>query len=155
MNNVIITVILILALIGIVYTLNYTSTYSKLGSSQIKIPEGYKVINNSNHTIRISSNNSTIIIDEKKENETIEKIFKKIKNNNSEYNVNISELHLNNNITLKNITVIENEENKSIPTNYYYEKNNKTYQIFLKGNVSKELIEEIINNTEEKSIPWL
>jgi len=152
-KNVIISIILILALIGIVFTLNYSSTYSKLGSSQIKIPEGYKVINKSNHTIRISSNNTTIIIDEK--NETIEKIFNKIKKNNSEYNVNITELHLNNNVTLKNITVIETEVNKNIPINYYYEKNNKTYQIFIKGNVSKDLIEEIINNTEEKTIPWL
>jgi len=152
-KNVIISIILILALIGIVFTLNDSSTYSKLGSSQIKIPEGYKVINKSNHTIRISSNNTTIIIDEK--NETIEKIFNKIKKNNSEYNVNITELHLNNNVTLKNITVIETEVNKNIPINYYYEKNNKTYQIFIKGNVSKDLIEEIINNTEEKTIPWL
>lgn len=148
---IIIVLIIIVAGIGVVA---YNSTNNaKVGSSQVAIPNGYYVTNTTNHTAVLKSDTTTIIVDEKIENDTIDQIFDSYKKEHEEFTVKESSEDLGNNITLRSITLRNSTDNKFIHTNYYYQKDNKVYHIFMKGKKDKTALEKIVNTTQKQTIP--
>lgn len=147
---IILIFIIIAACIGFVAL--YSTFNAKVGSSQVNIPNGYKVNNTTKYSTILKSKNTTINIEEKHDNKTIDKIFTEYKKKHENLTVKESSKKIGN-TTLRSITLINSTDNKTIHTNYYYEKNNKIYHIFMKGKQDNKALEQIVKTTDKQTIP--
>jgi len=143
---IILILILIIACIGFV-AFNSTRN-AKVGSSQVNIPNGYKINNTTKYSTILKSKNTTININEKHDNKTIDKIFEDYKKKHENLTVNESSKKIGN-TNLRSITLINSSDNKIIHINYYYEKNNKIYHIIMKGKPDNKALEQIVKTTNK------
>ncbi len=147
---IVIILIIIVACIGFVA---FNSTHNaKVGSSQVSIPNGFKVSSTSNHTAVLKSKQTTIIVNEREDNKTIDEIFDEYKKEHANYTVKESSKKIGN-TTLRSITLINSTDNQTIHTNYYYQKDNKVYHIFMEGKPNNKAVEQIIKTTQKQTIP--
>ncbi|MDO5851978.1 MAG: hypothetical protein Q4Q23_05780 [Methanobacteriaceae archaeon] len=138
-------VLLIVVLIGLVFTLTNmynTSDRLQLSSSEIKLPEGYK-LGNENNTI---VNGSHVI---KIEELTSIEIPSMLRDN---FIKEHPDAVVGNNITVGSITVqsAKSTVNGTQQVDYWYSKNNKEFHIEIKINDATDytpIIQTIVNNT--------
>lgn len=147
---IILILILIIACIGFV-AFNSTRN-AKVGSSQVNIPNGFKVVNTTKYAAVLKSKETTITINERKDNKTIDEIFDEYKKEHTNFTVNESSKNIGN-TTLRSITLINSTNNDTIHTNYYYQKGNKIYHIFMEGKTNNKVLEQIVKTTKKQTIP--
>ena len=127
-------------------------------------PTGYKVINSTDKTIKISDSKTIIKVDRLKTNETVKDLvddFNKkhannytIENYSSNYNnISIEGVIVSNatdNDTDDDMNTVDN--NTSNAYHFWYSKDNNTYHIFVKGKMNETFkestIESIVNSTK-------
>lgn len=150
----IIIIVLVILAFGVIMFFN-SATHAKVGNSQVSIPKGYNVTNTTKYSTVLKSNDSTIHIYEYAGNKTIDDMFNDYKKEHGAENVKESSKDMGNNITLRSLTLINSTTNKTIHTNYYYEKDNKIYHIFIKGKRGKNVLESLVNSTQKQIIPLI
>lgn len=115
------------------------------GTSEIIIPDGFKATNSTSHSVVLSNQKSRYTVYEFS-NRTFDSIY-------NEYNTK----HINNtviksssqcgNITVYGLTLMI--DNTEIHTNYFYEKNGCTYQIYPDGEQNQNILDQLISSTKK------
>ena len=141
-------IILIMAIILIAYgSLMLFGNNVDIGesSSHIKMPKGFNTLNTGQNCIIISNltSNYTISVIP---NETIEDLYQQYEIKHENDSVSVSTLNIDN-IKLEGWDLIVNDS--LIHTNYFYEKNGITYQIYPSGDYNLDTIIEIVKSTEK------
>lgn len=146
-----VSIILLLILIILVGSILYISTdNSRFGSSSLKVPNGFKIIDNHNNTIVLTNNKTTYTITDN-HNKSIDSIIKQYKDKHGNENVSENSKKVGN-ITVRSITL--KKDNESVHTNYYYEKEGNTYHINVNGTSDPESFNYIINSTKKNILPF-
>lgn len=151
-KKIIIGIIIILAIViggFAVYTYAYSGNF---GSSSIEIPEGFHIDKKYGHGLAITNkNNTTKYLIKEYYNYTIDKIegecFSKYKENDTV---------VNGTYTVKDVpvrtTTLKNSKNHTVHKYYFYEKNNKVYQLFTTGAKNSTAVEQIISSTGNNTL---
>ena len=132
-------VIVLVGLFLFFYNLQNTAS---LGDANIKVPEGFNVLNSSKDSLKIGNNNTTYTVSVT--NESISSITDKYNKKHENNTVHDNDLKVGN-ITVKNLTL--EKDGEIVHSNYYYNANNKTYHIFPKGKWDEKSFVTIINST--------
>ncbi|MEE1117983.1 hypothetical protein, partial [Methanosphaera sp.] len=118
----------VIVLLGLFLLGNNLQNTASLGDANIKVPEGFKVVNSTKDSLKIGNAKTNFTIEET--NESISSITDKY-NKKHENKTGIDNDLTVGNITVKHLTLVNDD--KVVHSNYYYNANNKTYHIFPKG----------------------
>ena len=149
--GVLVIVALILCGVG-AYTFMNMNT-ANFGKSTVTIPDGFKVkqtndTNSSANSTVLSDGKTTYYINENY-NKSIDDIFNDYKNKHSEDTVVEKQTNVGN-ITVESITL--KHDNKTVHTNYYYQKEGKIYHIYNTGKNNKTAFNKIVTSTKKSVI---
>lgn len=140
--GIIILVILILAGIFAYYSLNGT-----FSSPTITLPEGYAVTNEGNNKISITNNETNYTLEEMVGETSIKSCLDECIAKYDDKTRVVDDSKIISDIPVESITY-KNNHNKTVHTYYFYEKNDKLYQLFSKGKYDKDAVELIISSTQ-------
>lgn len=132
----------VIVLVGLFLLGNNLQNTASLGDANIKVPEGFNVLNSSKDSLKIGNNNTTYTVSVT--NESISSITDKYNKKHENNTVHDNDLKVGN-ITVKNLTL--EKDGEIVHSNYYYNANNKTYHIFPKGKWDEKSFVTIINST--------
>lgn len=132
----------VIVLVGLFLLGNNLQNTASLGDANIKVPEGFKIINSTKNSLKIGNNNTNYSITVS--NESISSITDKYNKKHENDTVIDKDLKVGN-ITVKNLTL--EKDGEIVHSNYYYNANNKTYHIFPKGKWDEKSFATIINST--------
>lgn len=143
-TKIIIATILIIVIVGGVLILSGKDTHIGNSSSHIKMPDGFNTLGTWENCILISNSTSnyTIFV---VPNETIDNLYKQYEIKHENDTVSVSTLNMGN-TEVEGWDLIVN--GSLIHTNYYYEKEGTTYQIYPTGDYNINTITEIVKSTE-------
>lgn len=145
--GVLVIVALVLAGLG-AYTYINMNTAS-FGKSTVAIPNGFSVKESNNtNGIVLGNKNTTQYINENN-NKSIDDVFNDYKNKYKNDEVIQKQFNVGNasvdSITLK-------QDNKTVHTNYYYQKNGIIYHVFVTGKKNETAFGTIVNSTKKSII---
>lgn len=132
----------VIVLVGLFLLGNNLQNTASLGDANIKVPEGFNIINSTKNSLKIGNNNTNYSITVS--NESISSITDKYNKKHENDTVIDKDLKVGN-ITVKNLTL--EKDGEIIHSNYFYKANNKTYHIFPKGKWDEKSFATIINST--------
>lgn len=132
----------VIVLVGLFLLGNNLQNTASLGDANIKVPEGFNIINSTKNSLKIGNNNTNYSITVS--NESISSITDKYNKKHENDTVIDKDLKVGN-ITVKNLTL--EKDGEIVHSNYYYNANNKTYHIFPKGKWDEKSFATIINST--------
>jgi hypothetical protein len=132
--------------------LAYNSTYNaKIGSSSVSIPEGFQSEYDGNGT-KIYNNESEYVLHELDRINTLDSLIEQYHLEGENYTIDSKKYPLGL-VNLTSVTVKQND--KTVDTFYYYEKNEKVYKIDVKGNYNKTAIQTLVNTTTINPVPFI
>lgn len=147
--GVLIVVVIVIACAG-AYTY-YNMNNLKFGSSTVKAPSGFtqKAEKNTNGIV-LTDKNTTIYINEN-HNKSIDEIITNYKNKYHEDTV-VEKARNVGNISVQAITL--KQANKTVHTNYYYQKDGMIYHVFMTGKNNQTALNSIVNSTSKSALPF-
>lgn len=145
--GVLIIVIAVLLGIGAYAYMNMNT--ASFGKSTVTIPDGYKVTKTDNNSITFTNNKTTYYINDEN-NRTIDSIFNKYKKDHKNDTV-VENSNNVNNVNVRSITL--QKDGKTIHTNYYFNKDNTTYHVFVKGKNDPKIFNKIVESTGRNNKP--
>ena len=134
----------VIVLVGLFLLGNNLQNTASLGDANIKVPEGFKVVNSTKDSLKIGNAKTNFTIEET--NESISSITDKYNKKHENNTVIDNDLKVGN-ITVKNLTLVKDD--KVVHSNYYYNANNKTYHIYPQGKWDEKSFVTIINSTSK------
>ena len=146
MSKKYIYLIIILCLIAIAGVVAYTfatSNYLTVGSSHVKVPNGYAILKDSEHGGILVNGGSKITIYHT-DNDT-DKSIKEYTQRYKKNELSIKEENVGNAKVTK-IILKDPKTNKTKITHFFFDKDNKPYHIFIRGKYNDDVVKSIIND---------
>ncbi|RAP47422.1 MAG: hypothetical protein BZ135_02265 [Methanosphaera sp. rholeuAM6] len=146
MDKKIILVIIALLVVVVGGFLAYSSLSGEIsfGTSKVTAPAGFEVTNHNETEVTFSNDKTKLSIKEF-DNGTVNK---HVKDQYKRYQD--TDIVLNKTFTIAQVPgkaiILKDENNDTIHTYYFFEKNNKTYRLFSKGTYNKTALEEVISS---------
>ena len=146
-------VIVIVVLLGIGAYTYMNMNKASFGKSTVTIPDGFskKATNDTNNSVNttvLTDGKTTYYINENY-NKSIDDIFNDYKNKYSNDTVVEKQLTVGN-TSIQSITLKQN--NKTVHTNYYYQKDGIIYHIYSTGKNNKTAFSKIVSSTNKSLI---
>ena len=145
-------VVIIIILMAIYGVLAYNSTYNaKVGASSVTIPDGFEAEYTDNGT-KISDNETQYTLYELDKQSSLDSLIEKYHLNGANYTID-SKIYPLGTVNLTSVTVKQND--KTVDTFYYYEKNEKVYKIDVSGKYNKTAMQTLVNTTTINPVPFI
>ena len=146
MDKKIILVIIAILVVVVGGFLAYSSLSGEnsFGTSKVSTPAGFEVTNHNDSEITFSNNKTKLSIKEF-DNGTVNKHMKEQCKRYQDTDIVTNKSFKLAQVPGKSV-ILKDENNNTIHTYYFFEKNNKTYRLFSKGDYNKTALEEIIGS---------
>ncbi|AWX32330.1 hypothetical protein [Methanosphaera sp. BMS] len=147
-----IVVVILLVMFTIYAVLAYNSTYNaKIGASSVSIPDGFTSEHRDNGTV-ISNNETEYTLYELDKQSTLDSLIEQYHLAGGNYTIDSKTYPLGT-VNLTSVTVKQNDN--SVDTFYYYEKNEKVYKMDVKGKYNKTAMQTLVNTTTINPVPFI
>lgn len=140
----ILIVLLIVVFGGIFAYFNLSD--GSFSNSKMTVPDGFEVTRQNDSEIVFTNGETNYSIIELPASNDMTYYIKECVSKYDENDTVVNKTFTFNDIPTEAV-ILKNDNNKTVHAYYFFEKNNKKYQLFSKGEYNKEAIESIVNST--------